>query len=266
MRQLINSTSEPGWPNIEVDFSKPIELFVDNFNGYNPNNNSFKILWVKESEEISKFKASAIEHHQKFDAIIAYDEDILNQCSNAHFMEFGTAWIKDFDSDKFKHFRISHLTGFKELTLGHVLRKKVHYKQNKIKTPIDFYISQYGGVEDAFNNKRLGDKKDPLFESQFHICIENSKQKNFFTEKLIDCLITKTIPIYWGCENIDRFFDVNGFFIVNDLKDIINTCNSLNEKIYQEKKEFVDKNFDLAQKYITNLDRLEIVINNILKK
>ena len=38
------------------------------------------------------------------------------------------------------------------------------------------------------------------------------------------------------------------------------------QAIYQEKKEFVDKNFDLAQKYITNLDRLEIVINNILKK
>jgi hypothetical protein len=265
MKQLVNSTSEPGWPNITVDFDRPIELFVDNFNGYDPNKKSFKILWVKESEEISKFKSSAIEHHKKFDAVITYDEDIMNQCDNAYFMEFGTAWVHNFDLKKPKLFQVSHLTGFKEHTEGHLLRKKVHYKQARIKISKDFYISQHGGVENTFNNKYLGESKDPLFESQFHICIENSKQKNFFTEKLIDCLITKTVPIYWGCENIGKFFDTKGFFIVNSLEDITNICNSLNENSYQEKIEFIEKNFELAQKYITILDRFEDTVKIIIK-
>ncbi len=265
MQQLVNSTSEPTWPNIKVEFNKPIELFVDNFNGYNKDKDTFKILWVKESEEISKFKVHAIQNHKNFDAVITYDEEILNQCDNSYFMEFGTAWVHDYDNTSPKKFQISHLTGFKEMTNGHMMRKKIHYKQGKISAPKDFYISRHGGVEETFNNKQLGDSKNPLFESQFHICIENSQQKNFFTEKLIDCLVTKTIPIYWGCENIENFFDTNGFFIAKDVKDIIKICNSLDEKTYEEKLKYVEKNFELSQKYVTILDRLEVVIKQILE-
>lgn len=265
MKQLVNSTSEPGWPNIEVDFHKPVELFVDNFFGYDPNKKSFKILWIKESEEISKFKSQAIEHHKKFDAVITYDEDVLNSCDNAYFLEFGTSWVSDYDFSIEKKFQISHLTGFKEMTDGHRLRKKVHYKQNRIYTPKDFYISSHGGVDNTFDNKILGDSKNPLFESQFHICIENSRQKNFFTEKLIDCLVTKTIPIYWGCENIDNFFDVRGFYIAKNFDEIISISNSLNEDSYLDKVEFIEKNFELSKKYVTIIDRLELVLYNILK-
>jgi hypothetical protein len=49
------------------------------------------------------------------------------------------------------------------------------------------------------------------------------------------------------------------------MEDIVNTCNSLNENSYQEKIEFVEKNFELAQKYITILDRFEDVVKIILK-
>lgn len=264
MKQIINAHTTPGWPNIEVEFDKPIELFIDSFQGYDAARKSFKILWVKESEEISKFKSAAIEHHAKFDAVIAYDEEILNTCNNSHFLAFGTSWIQNYDLNTPKKFQISHLTGFKEITEGHILRKKVYYKQNRIKNPIDFYISQHGGVENSFNNKTLFELKNPLFDSQFHICIENSRQKNFFTEKLIDCLVTKTIPIYWGCENIENFFDTRGFIIANSFEDIINSCNSINENTYNEKAEFINKNFELSEKYITIIDRLETTINKIL--
>jgi hypothetical protein len=110
----------------------------------------------------------------------------------------------------------------------------------------------------------LGDKKNPLFESQYHICIENSKQNNLFTEKLIDCLYSKTIPIFYGCENIGDFFDTRGFFIVNSLSEIIDVCNNLTENTYTEKLEYINKNFDLSINYINLLDRLKIVIEKNL--
>ena len=163
MKQLVNSTSEPGWPNIEVDFDRPVELFVDNFNGYDPNKKTFKILWVKESEEISKFKSHAIEHHKKFDAVITYDEDIMNQCDNAYFMEFGTAWIKDYDLSTTKKFQISHLTGFKEYTEGHLLRKKIHYNQNRKQSARNGSNQRDGGKRIAF--KRFIYKPGGQFKS-----------------------------------------------------------------------------------------------------
>jgi hypothetical protein len=266
MEQLIIGKTTPNWPNIKVKFNKPIELFVDSLYGFNPNIDTFKILWVKESEEISNFKNIAIKNHEYFDAIISYDEEILNKCKNSYFLPFGTAWVFNYDNNKKKKYQISHLTGFKEITYGHKLRKTVHYNQNLITSPKDFYISKHGGVKNDFSNKIINDVKEPLFESQFHICIENSRQNNFFTEKLIDCLITETVPIYWGCDNIKNFFDVRGFFIAYDFEDIITICNSLNENSYHEKKEFVINNLHLSKKYVTIIDRLEFLINEIIKK
>ena len=265
MKQRIVSNIDPSWPNIEVEYDKPIELFIDSLGGYNPNNNSFKILWVKEMEAISNFKNTAIENKDKFDAILTYDDEILKNCENAHLMLFGTSWVHNYNfSDK--KFQISHLTGHKNYAVGHMLRQKIHHKQSKIQTPKDFYISKYGGVENFADNKILGENKEPLFDSQFHICIENSQQSSCFTEKIMDCFVTKTIPIYFGAPNIGEYFDINGIFVVNNFEEILNVCNSLEESDYQKRLLSVEKNFELAQKYINIVDNLNEVITQILNK
>jgi len=265
MKQILNSNTDSSWPSLEINFYKKVELFIDSFSGLNPESNSFKIMWLKEAEEIIHFKKHVIENKEVFDAIITYDQEVLDNCDNSYFLAFGTAWVFDYDLTKDKTYQVSNITGHKEVTEGHRLRKKVHYKQNKIKIPKDFYISKFGGVENAFDNKVLSETKTPVFDSQFHICIENSRQRNYFTEKLIDCFITKTIPIYYGCENIGDFFETDGMLLVNNHKDILEACNSITPEFYSSKKEMVDRNFELAQKYITLNDRLSYVVNKILK-
>lgn len=134
-----------------------------------------------------------------------------------------------------------------------------------IGNPIDFYVSSHNPIYNLYNSKVLKDKKNELFDSQFHICIENSKQKNLFTEKLIDCLYTKTIPIFYGCDNIGDFFDIRGLFIVNNSEEIIKICNSITNQTYYDKIEYINRNFELSTKYINLLDRLKKVIQQNLK-
>jgi hypothetical protein len=266
MIQILNSKTYLDFPNLEINYDKEVELFIDSFQGFDEKKKSFKILYVKEMEAISKFREHAIKNKNMFDAIITYDEEILEKCSNSYFLEFGTSWIKDYNFPE-KKFQISHLTGYKLYAKGHHLRHKIHYKQDSIKTPKDFYVSRESfGLENFNNNKILGDKKEPLFDSQFHICIENSQQKNCFTEKIIDCFQTKTIPIYWGCPNIGDWFNINGIYFVNDFNEIISICNSLNEKSYYDKIEFINENYELSKKYVNIVDRLEIVIKKILNE
>jgi hypothetical protein len=263
MKQIVNSYTYPDWPNVEIEYKKPIRLFIDSFQGYNSNEDSFKILYIKEAEAICKLRNETIKNQNKFDAIIAYDEEILKRCNNSYFLPFGTTWIHNYNFPN-KKFQISNITGHKEITDGHILRKKVHYKQTKIINPIDFYISQYLGVENFNNNKILQDLKEPLFESQFHICIENSRQKNYFTEKLIDCFVTKTIPIYWGCPNIKDFFDISSIIIVDDLKDIINVCNNLSLESYNTMLLGIENNSVLSKKYINLVENVEKILQEIL--
>lgn len=265
MRQIINSNTYPDWPNIEVDFYKPIDFFFDDLSGFDINSKSFKIVYLNETVNREEIKKYLIDNYNQFDAIITHYQDILDKCPNSHLLVRGTTWIKNYNFPK-KEFSVSNLAGDKTFCEGHVLRQKIHYKQNRINIPKNFFVGRFPGSPDLFDgNKILVAEKNPLYTSQFNLSIENKKQENWFTEKIIDCFVTKTIPIYYGCPNIEKWFDIRGIFIVNDLGEMINCCNSLNENTYYEKKEYIDKNFELAQKYTTIDDRLELVIKNILK-
>jgi len=264
MKQILYSTTDSTWPGIEIEFKRPVRLFVDTVENIEVCTDTFNILWVKEVEEISRFKQTAINYANLFDAIITYDEEVLQKCPNARFMAFGTAWVWDYDLTTQKQFQVSHLTGFKEITYGHRLRKELHFRQPEIKIPTDFYISQHGGVPNLYGNKILRETKTPMFSSMFHFCVENTQQKNCFTEKLIDCLITKTVPIYYGCSNIYDFFDIEGFFIVQSADEMISVANNLTPQDYFSRLDSIQRNYFTAKPYMTLLDRLQETIQKIL--
>jgi hypothetical protein len=98
----------------------------------------------------------------------------------------------------------------------------------------------------------------------FHIAIENVRKNNWFTEKLIDCFVTKTLPIYWGAPNIGEYFNINGILVCNNVDDIIREANNISMEIYNSKLDAIEENYKIAQKYnqfITSIEgRLEQVI------
>ena len=85
-------------------------------------------------------------------------------------------------------------------------------------------------------------KEDSLIDYRFSIVIENSNTENYFTEKLIDCLAVGTIPIYWGCPNIKKFFNENGIVSFNNLDELENLLPSLNEDLYNSKLNIIKEN------------------------
>lgn len=199
--------------NIDHDFNKQIEVWIDNFQGVQQSNSDVKIFVQIEPNEIMGLNSEIIKNSSLFDFVFTYENSIIENIKNFVLFEYGTKWI-DLNEYVFKEkdFSISTLCGFKIITKNHILRQKLWYKQDKIKTPKKFFLSKYGGVENINSNPVLGDLKDPLFDCMFHICIENVNKENFFTEKLIDCFLCKSIPIYVGCKNIGKYFDLKGFF------------------------------------------------------
>jgi len=97
----------------------------------------------------------------------------------------------------------------------------------------------------------------------FSIAVESSYEKNYFTEKLIDCLLTKTVPIYWGCPNIGDFFDDRGIIMFETYEEFLIKINSINEKTYNEMKPYIDANYEKAKEY--GRDLLQRVKEEIIK-
>jgi hypothetical protein len=56
-------------------------------------------------------------------------------------------------------------------------------------------------------------KQDGLLNYRYSVIIENVKEPDYFTEKLFDCLLCGTLPIYLGAPNIGDYFDVAGMIL-----------------------------------------------------
>lgn len=68
---------------------------------------------------------------------------------------------------------------------------------------------------------------------------------DYFTEKILDCFATGTIPIYLGTKNIGNYFDSNGIITYTDDFDI----KSLTPELYYSKMESINNNFERVKEY-----------------
>ena len=82
---------------------------------------------------------------------------------------------------------------------------------------------------------------------RFSVVIENSQSTGYFTEKLIDAVLCRSIPIYWGDPEISQYFDTRGMIICNSLGDFIEALNSINNETYEAMAPYVEINRARAQ-------------------
>jgi hypothetical protein len=85
----------------------------------------------------------------------------------------------------------------------------------------------------------------------FSIAMENCKKDFYFTEKLIDCFRTKTIPIYWGCPSIGNFFDINGMITFNTVAELNTILSKITNEYYYSKIESIENNYKKSFEYDT---------------
>ena len=86
----------------------------------------------------------------------------------------------------------------------------------------------------------------------YSIVIENSKYSHYFTEKILDCFISGTVPIYWGSPSISRFFNEKGIIQFHDKGELIEAIELIKNdpvNIYQDMYQHLISNYALCKKY-----------------
>jgi len=86
-------------------------------------------------------------------------------------------------------------------------------------------------------------KDTGLHDYMFSVAIENGSYNTYFSEKILDCFATGTIPIYHGSPDIGKHFDSNGIIILDKNFSI----KSLSKKLYLSKMDSVRKNFEILK-------------------
>ena len=102
---------------------------------------------------------------------------------------------------------LSVITSNKAFTRGHLDRIKFVEKLKE----------HFGNQIDIFGRgfRSFDDKWDVLRPYKYHIAIENSSQRYYWTEKISDCYLTETFPFYYGCTNLSDYFPQEAFLSIN---------------------------------------------------
>ena len=94
-------------------------------------------------------------------------------------------------------------------------------------------------LKDLVNGQYLGqcqDKLEVLSDYRFSICFENMVLRGYVTEKIVDCFVAGTIPLYYGAPDIEAFVPAGSFVDmrayssldqVDALLDSMNECDAI---------------------------------------
>lgn len=94
-------------------------------------------------------------------------------------------------------------------------------------------------------------KWDGLAKYKYSIVIENSLNEDYWTEKIADCFLSWTVPIYYGCPNIGNYFPENSFILI-DINDPITAVYKIKDIIENDdwSKRFED--LKIARELVLN--------------
>lgn len=220
-----------------------------------------------ETPDINDIKQEVITHAASFDKVYSFDREVVDAHANAEFFCFGSCWVltdkegkqigmkADYHNcfDTNKKFELSFIRSNKKELPGHQLRHAIMPLLDKT---YKFSLN--------FPKERI-ETKIPLFkDAMFHLTIENSRYENYITEKVIDCFMSYTIPIYWGCPNIGEHFDASGIITFNSKEELEKILENLTEEDYYSRLEAVKKNYETAKEgYAFFFDKINGFISEL---
>ena len=204
--------------------------------------------WVAESSSIIPQVVDGVKKNlqtlkENYEMIFTHDRRIVNL--DPSFFKFtlpnACPWIQNkkiYEKNK----NISFIVSNKTITEGHRYRLQVLEKYKN-------YVDHFGmGFTKNLpwsyqeNGSEESGKLLALKDYRFSFAFENDNYDSIFCEKITDCFVTGTIPIYVGNPNIGDFFDSNGIIMYDDSFEIEN----LTEEFYKSKLESINNNFQAA--------------------
>ena len=217
-----------------------------------------KIAWLLEPETIHNEGYNFIRNggYKLVDYVMTFDRSILDAIPNGKWWTPGGSWFTEKEWQVYpKNKKVSIIASDKDWTIGHKLRHEII---GRYRDEINYVCGK--GYEPV-DNKIIAFK-----DFQYTIVIENCKIDYYWTDKIIDAFASGTVPIFWGCPSIDKYFDKNGIIIFDDIDELRNILDNIGIEDYNSRENSIKNNFELAKKYkVPEDDMYENIFKDIQK-
>jgi len=173
------------------------------------------------TEEI---KSNLEEYFKVFKYIFTHDKELLALDSRFKWVPAQGFWINEpkiYEKTKM----ISMISSNKAFTEGQ--KNRLQWVE-KIGDQVDLYGR-------GFNE--IATKEEGLCDYMFSVVIENGVYESYYTEKILDCFATGTIPVYLGSPDIADHFNKDGIIELTDEFEI-------SDEIYESKMDAIKDNLE----------------------
>ena len=213
-----------------------------------PKEKSFALIFESQAIKADPYK-HIIPIIDKFNLVFTHSSTLLRDYSNTRWIPGGGIWVggtvgegKIGIKNKIKNKICSIVSSHKDWCELHKLRLEI----------VDDCIISKPFV-DVFRSGAASGKYIPIIESlenyMFSIIVENFQDELYFTEKILNCFATGTIPIYLGATHIGEKFNLDGVIQFNTIEELSPILNSLSEELYRSKINAIQDNFNRCKQY-----------------
>ncbi len=195
-----------------------------------------------------------LQNNHLYDTVLTNEKKLLDKGENFVFFPFGGCWVEESNR------KITHN---KTKLVSIIASNKAHLPGHKKRHEL---ISKFGGSLDVMGRgyRPIDSITEGLAPYMFSVVIENQSRDFFFSEKIINPIMTGTIPIYWGMPSIGEYFDTRGMIILNNVDDFEHIFPTLTWELYNKLLPYIKENFSLAQNYILAEDWIFENLNKII--
>jgi glycosyltransferase involved in cell wall biosynthesis len=235
-----------------------------------------KLVVAYQCEQRSYFQNKIFEniknHYNKFDCVLTYDKDLLSSIPNAKFLPsqiqttqfnrlpnpLGQPPYSPIPGDTTYELPLEIFKIYPKNKIASAVASNKSFLPGHVKR-LDF-INTISNKVDLFGRgtgREVLSKLDALKDYMFSVAIENSSEDDYyFTEKIVDCFLTGTVPIYYGCPHIAEFFDIRGILTFKDSDELSEIINNLSEDKYKSMLPYIEYNFNKCFTWPLNNDML----------
>ena len=195
-------------------------------------------------------------NHEDFDYVATYDDFLIQRIpEKSLIVPYNTTfiWPEERQQVYSKTKLCSYITSTKNITSQQRFRLDLlkKFKTQQIKNSPDLF----GRGHNPMPESRLG-KYLALKDYAFSINIENMIHDNYFSEKIIDCFLCGTMPIYFGARKIDNFFNPKGILKFDNEEELGYIMNNISFDFYQDRVEAIKENYEIAKNHTDSINYL----------
>lgn len=128
--------------------------------------------------------------------------------------------------------KVSVIQSMKNFDIGHKKRiTLIHALNARAPDVIEcFGYYQHPDLKNKMGSLPARQKNAGLMPYKYHIAAENNSKYNYFTEKLVDGILSECLVFYWGCPNVEDYIEKNAFVRL-EMTDLELDCNIIMQAI-----------------------------------